>query len=282
MALYSVVFSRYGRRCLLLAVGLMLAAGLVPGRAAAQDASTLDHIRQSGVLRVGTGIYPPYTIQQPDGSVTGIEASLLEKLAKRLHAKLQYIVVGFDIIAAGIDTNKYDMTSGLLQSEGRMKVVEYASVPIYTVGQVWMVRSDNPKHFHTLADLNKPDTKIVVTTGGFDEIATTKYIPEAGRKSIPGVSIPQVVAEVISRRVDACGLETPVNTALYKGQYGDQIAFIPDTGHPVTEVPASWTFKKGDEKFHKYLNNFLGEQVKNGTLGQLKTKFLKAEYILQQ
>jgi ABC-type amino acid transport substrate-binding protein len=90
------------------------------------------------------------------------------------------------------------------------------------------------------------------------------------------------VTEVLSGRVDASGLETPVNTALYKEQHGGEIKFIPDVDHPVTEVPSSWTLKKGDAEFQKYVSDFLAEQVANGFMDELKAKYLKPEFILQQ
>jgi ABC-type amino acid transport substrate-binding protein len=256
-------------------------AALLLGTATAQASETLDHIKASGELRVGTGIYPPYTIQRPDGSITGLEAELFERLAKELGVKLRYIVVGWDIIAAGVGTGKYDMTTGLLVSEERAKVVDYATTSLYTVGQVWMVRSDNPK-VKSVEDLNSSNVTIVISTGGFEDVASQKFLPKATLKRVPGLTAAQEVAEVIARRVDAGPLETPLNTALYKQEYGDQITFFPDVGHPAFQTPASWTLKKGDTEFKTYLSEFLARAFADGTMDKLKAKYLQKEYILPQ
>ena len=63
---------------------IFVGAALLLGAANAHASETLDRIKASGELRVGTGIYPPYTIQQPDGSIIGLEAELFERLAKEL------------------------------------------------------------------------------------------------------------------------------------------------------------------------------------------------------
>jgi ABC-type amino acid transport substrate-binding protein len=245
----------------------------------ASASETLDRIKSSGELRVGTGIYPPYTIQKPDGTITGLEAELLELLAKDLGVKLRYIPVGWDIIAAGVGTGKYDMTTGLLVSDERLKVVDYAKTPLYTVGQVWMVRSDNPKKLKTLDDLNSPDVTVIVTTGGYEDAATSKTLPKATMKRVPGINLAQQVIEVMAGRADACPVETPLNTALYKEEYGDQILFIPDINHPAIEVPSSWTLKKGDTEFQAYLTAFLDRVIADGTMATLKKKYLQKQYI---
>jgi polar amino acid transport system substrate-binding protein len=262
-------------------VAALIGVAFLLGAGNAQASETLDRIKSSGELRVGTGIYPPYTIQQPDGSIIGLEAELFERLAKELGVKLRYIVVGWDIIAAGVGTGKYDMTTGLLVSEERAKVVDYATTPLYSVGQVWMVRSDNPK-IKSFVDLNSPDVTIIISTGGYEDAATQKMLPKAKLKRVPGASVAQEVAEVMAGRVDANPLETPLNTALYKEEYGDQVTFYPDIGHPAIEVPSAWTLKKGDKEFQTYLSDFLARLIADGTMDSLKKKYLQKQYIQPQ
>lgn len=267
-------------RRLLSRLGMALAGAVLALGAATADASeTLDRIKSSGELRVGTGIYPPYTIQNPDGTITGLEAELFELLAKDLGVKLVYIPVGWDIIAAGVGTGKYDMTTGLLVSDERLKVVDYAKTPLYTVGQVWMVKADNPKNPQTLDDLNKSDITVIVTTGGYEDAATSKTLPNATIKRVPGINVAQQVLEVMAGRADACPVETPLNTALFQEEYGDQIRFIPDVDHPAIEVASSWTLKKGDTGFQDYLTAFLDKVIADGTMANLKAKYLQKQYI---
>lgn len=267
--------SRLTRIVLILGALLVVAVwGTVQG-----ETDTLARIKKSRELRIGTAVYPPYSIQKPDGSWIGIDIDLLKKLAEKLGAKPRFIVVGWDTIVAGIHTGKYDMTTALCKSEKRAQVVDYATTSLYAVGQVWAVRADNPKNLRTLEDLNRPEITVVTTVGGFDQIATQKYLPKATLKSVPGISIPQQVAEVIARRVDVAPVETPVNTALFKGEYGDQIRFIPDVDHPVTTIPVAWTFTKGDSKFQTHISEFLAEEIKNGSVAKINAQYMKPEFI---
>jgi ABC-type amino acid transport substrate-binding protein len=143
-----------------------------------------------------------------------------------------------------------------------------------------MVHSDNLKNFQTLEDFTKPEVTIVVTTGTFDEMVTSKFLPNATQKSMPGISKAQLVTEVLSSRVDACILETPDNTKLYKDQYGDEIKSIPDITEAVETENAGWALPKGDAEFQKYVSDFLAEQIKNGTMDSLIQTWVKPEYIL--
>lgn len=242
------------------------------------ETDTLAKIKKSGELRIGTGIYPPYSIQKPDGSLIGIDIELLKKLAEKLGAKPKFIVVGWDTIVAGIHTGKYDMTTALCKSEKRAQVVDYAATSLWEVGQVWAVRADNPKNLRTLDDLNRPEVTIVASVGGYDQIVTQELLPKATLKTIPGLAIPQQVAEVISRRVDGAPLETPVNTTVFKAQY-QELRFIPDADHPVRTIPGAWTFTKGDSKFQKYISEFLAEETANGTVAKLNAQYMKPEFI---
>jgi polar amino acid transport system substrate-binding protein len=241
---------------------------------------SLAAIKERGVIKIGVSLYVPSVIQAPDGSFSGFEIDLLNKLANQIGVTVEYIPVGFDILAAGLQTGKYDMTTAMLVSDERKQIVDFSTVSVAVLGQVWMVLTDNPKNFQTIEDLNKPEVKIVVTTGAFDETVTTKYIPKATQKSVPGIQIAQLVTEVISGQVDACTLETPVNTGLYKEQYGDLIKFIPDALHPVEVIGTNWAVPKGDTVLQTYISKFLQEQFDNGYMEELNAKYMTKKYLV--
>jgi ABC-type amino acid transport substrate-binding protein len=60
----------------------------------------------------------------------------LKKLDEQLGVKIEWTVVGYDIIAAGVKTGKYDMTTAIMEVDERKKIVDFSTTPLYAVGNV--------------------------------------------------------------------------------------------------------------------------------------------------
>lgn len=259
-------------------VGIMTAALLAAGLSLAQSKGVIARIKERGELRSAAGVYPPFVIRKPDGSYEGIDIDLTRKLAKSLGVKVSYVPQGWDTIVVGLTQGKYDLIPALCKTEERAKVIDY-SIPYFDLAGVYAVRKDNPKNVKTLADLNKPDITIVVPTGAWGEKVAKKYTPNAKIKPIPGATDPDLLQEVLSGRADAYPADTPVQAALIRAQHGDQITFIPDEAHAVEGTPVAYGLPKGDKDWQAYVNKFLENEKRSGTMATLFGKWLLPEYI---
>lgn len=263
----------------LLAVG---AGGAFAGSQSSSTASTasakdtLAAIKKRGVLNVGVGLYSPQSAQTPGGKLTGIDIDIINRYARSLGVKVKYTVVGYDIIVAGLQTGKWDMTTALITSPERKKVAAFSS-PTYTVDQLYFVRADSPHR--TLADLNKPSVTIINVVGSYDEQVREKYLPNSTSRAVAGMSQAQYIAEVISGRADAANVETPFTTLRMQKQFGNQIRFIPDVSNgakPLETSPVAYALSKGDLKFKRSMNTFLAKLRKAGTIDKIFKKHTNA------
>jgi cyclohexadienyl dehydratase len=246
--------------------------------ASAASPGAIEQIKKRGELRVGAGVYPPFVIRKPDGSYQGIDIDLTTKLAKGLGAKVTYVPQGWDTIVVGLQTGKYDMIPALCKTEARAKVIDY-SQPYFDLAGVYVVRSDNPKHPKTLADLDNPNMTVVTATGSWGETVAKKYTPKATIKAIPGANDPDLLAEVLSGRADAYPADTPVQAALIKSQHAGEVMFIPDEDHAVEGTPVAYGLPKGDKEWADYVNKFLTDEKSSGDMKSLFKKWLLPEFI---
>ena len=90
-----------------LVVALMAATG-----GAATAASCLENIRQSGTLRVGNGIMglKPFVWQKDDGTYTGFENEILERLVDKLGVdNYEYVVTEWTTLIPGLHAGRWDV-----------------------------------------------------------------------------------------------------------------------------------------------------------------------------
>lgn len=255
-----------------------MAAGSASGRVDASRAApdTLAAIKKRGVLRVGVGLYSPQAAQAPSGKLSGTDIDLLNRYAKQLGVKTEFTVVGFDVLVAGLQTKKWDVTTALITSEERKKVAWF-STPTYTVDQVYFVKADS--EYQTIADLNKPEVTIINTVGSYDEQVREKYLPKSTSRAVAGMTTAQQIAEVLSGRADAANVETPFTTLRMRNQFKDQIRFIPDItsgGKPLETSPVAFAIPKGDAALRRSLNAFLKGLRDAGTIDAIFTKYTKS------
>src|ERR1700690_895871 len=72
----------------------------------------LDSIRHDRVLRVGYGVYPPYTIEDPNTrEVSGFSASVIAEIAKELGCRVEWHRLSWDTMSADLKRGVFDVIS---------------------------------------------------------------------------------------------------------------------------------------------------------------------------
>ena len=239
----------------------------------AADAFTgrLAEVLERGTLRVGVAFYAPTSIETPEGDIKGVDIDVARMFAELLGVEVEYIPVGWDVIAAGIQSDRYDMTVSLVESEEREQVLDFSD-PLYTVDQLFMVRADSS--FMTLEDLNDPDVTAVVGAGSFGETVVDTWIPNATKRILTGITNVQQLAEVLTRRSDVMIIETPFTTRRVRNRYGDEVRFIPDENDPLQSDPVAYGIPDGDTEFAEVIDAFLATIRDDGTIDALFDKYV--------
>ncbi|MFI6230935.1 substrate-binding periplasmic protein [Micromonospora echinospora] len=105
------------RRTVCALAGVVLLLVVVSGCRWPRDVgTTLDDVR-GGVLRVGVSEAPPWTRVADDGTVTGAEARLVQRLAERLDARVEWYPGSESTLMAALKDRVLDLVVGGLDAK---------------------------------------------------------------------------------------------------------------------------------------------------------------------
>ena len=119
---------------------VVLLAILCPLLSFSVNANDLDAVVKAKKLRVAVDTtYPPMEFEANDGKIIGLDVDLARAIAKELKVDVEFIVMPWDGILAGLQSNRYDviMSSMNITPERSQQVnfVQYMSM-----GQVFVVK----------------------------------------------------------------------------------------------------------------------------------------------
>ena len=270
-----------------LAVTVLLTVSLTAANAGVDapppgKSPTLDRIREQKVLRAGIGISLPWLGQNPKTSqYFGPAIELGERIAKTLGVKLELLPSTWDVIIAGLQSNKTDLLlAPLFATEKRRQVVDFVNWT--EAGTCYAVLKDNSK-VNTLEDLDQPIVSTALWKGTGTEHA---FVAKYKKAKIDSVVMPVTGAnrleDVLAKRVDAATLDSP-RAHLVVHQY-PQLKIIPGgpdacIKNPDIPIPIGMAFNYGDPELKKFLEAVVAD-MQNDLRASLQ-KHSQLEFMLQ-
>ncbi|MFN8590624.1 MAG: transporter substrate-binding domain-containing protein [Thermomicrobiales bacterium] len=230
------------------------------------QSATIDKIRKNGKLRVGVAVAAPWLLQDPSTKkYYGPAVDLVERIGAEIGVPVEYIDSGWDVIVAGLQADKFDLTAApLFATPARMEVIDFVN---YTsAGTCYFAKKDNAK-VNSLEDLNKSDVTIVTFTGTGTEEGIRKTYPNATINSIvqpPGGQPP--IEDVLSGRADVGPFDSPLAIFL-AAQYPD-LKILPQDpeyciAHADIPFPIGMGFNKNDPAFTAFLQSVVDAMQKD-------------------
>ena len=89
-------------------------------------ADTLDNIKSTGIMKVGTdATYPPFEyVDDKTHEIIGFDIDLVSAICSDLGVKPEFTVVPFDAIISGLNSGKYDcLISSMTITQERAQAV---------------------------------------------------------------------------------------------------------------------------------------------------------------
>ncbi|WP_316232812.1 transporter substrate-binding domain-containing protein [Bradyrhizobium sp. SZCCHNPS2010] len=147
------------------------AACLLSVPASAEPASRLDEIIQRGTLRVGmTGDYRPFTyLDKTTGQFTGFDVDMADALGKALGVKVEFVPTAWPQMMKDFEADKFDIAMGGVSITLDRQKKGLFSTPIMREGKTPIARCADTGKYQTLADIDKPGTRVIVNPGGTNE-----------------------------------------------------------------------------------------------------------------
>ena len=125
---------------------------------------------KAGVLKVCTpGDYRPFSFAVSDGVYEGLDIDLMQSLAASLGVKVEYVKTTWANMMPDFVAGKCDIAvGGISVTLERQKQASF-SMPYMVNGKTPLVRCADVKRFQTIADIDKPDVRVVANVGGSNE-----------------------------------------------------------------------------------------------------------------
>jgi cyclohexadienyl dehydratase len=148
-----------------LAIGAVFAMATLPAQA-----STIDDVIQSKTLRVCTpGDYKPFSFALTDGTYEGLDIDLMKSLADSLGAKVEFVKTTWANMLGDFTGGKCDVAvGGISVTLERQKKVSFSTAYMVN-GKTPLVRCADVKRFQSVADIDKPEVKVIANPGGSNE-----------------------------------------------------------------------------------------------------------------
>ena len=253
--------------CLLL-MGVLMLTGI---RA---EAGHLEEIAARGTIRIGTtGDYIPMSYLNPQtGEYEGIDAELSKIIADSLGVKIQYVPTTWPTLAADTQAGKFDIAlCGISRNYNRAKTMAMSDAYGEGIfGKTILCRAKDAKRFQSLADIDRPEVRVMINPGGTNEKFAHANLKQAQIIVYnDNADIPRQIAE---GRADIMITET-VEAAHYVCM--DKRLAAPLKDKPFTRHSCGILMEKGDQEWLNYINFVLAELRMDGTLANLEEKYLK-------
>lgn len=238
------------------------------GKADTTAAATLESVKASGKLRIGTeGTYAPFTYHDAAGKLTGFDVDIATEVSKRLGVQPEFIETQWDGMFAGLNSKRFDTVFNEVSIDDDRKQKYDFSDPYIASKAVLIVSEDNTD-IKKFADLKGKKAGQSLTSN------LTQIAKNNGAEIVAVEGFNQAIDLLTSKRVDAT-----VNDGL---SYLDLKKQKPDA--PIKKVDessdASYSaavFNKGSEDLIKEVNKALADMKADGTYLKISEKYFGAD-----
>ena len=228
-------------------------------------------IVERGVLIVGTtGDYRPLSFCEADGRYWGFGIEVAQAIARYLGVKTEFVKTSWPTLTADVlaEPQTFDLAiGGITITDARMETM-LMSEGYLANGKTILCRASEADRFRSLADIDKPEVRVMVNPGGLNEkfakerLTQTTIIVHQKNEEIPSL-----VAEG-----EADVMITEITEAPYYVQTDTRLA-APLLNEPFTHGEIGVLMQKGQEDLMEMVNNAIRQMKSDGTLHHLHEKY---------
>lgn len=133
--------------------------------------SRLDDIIKRGTVRVGmTGDYMPFSsFDKQTSSFRGFDVDMAEALGKALGVKVEYVHTAWPKLMADFEADNFDVAMGGVSITLDRQKKGLFTTPIMREGKTPIARCADKDKFASIAEIDKPGTRVIVNPGGTNE-----------------------------------------------------------------------------------------------------------------
>jgi len=167
--------------------------------------TTLERIREEGVVRVGYANEAPYAYLDSDsdsllGEAPAVARLILQELGVN---EIEGVLAEFGALIPGLKAGRFDIiAAGMYVQPRRCGEVAF-SEPSYCIGEAFMVGAGNPLDLHSYGDVAGHPSATLGVVAGAVELGYARELGIPDDRIVVFPDAPSAVAGVQSGRVDA-------------------------------------------------------------------------------
>ncbi|BDT90430.1 cyclohexadienyl dehydratase [Nocardia sputorum] len=159
-------------------IGAVLAAGWTALVAAAIPA--VAEPETSSALRACTpGDYPPYSIRDDAGGYRGVDVDLARGFAALLGRPIEFVPVTWATLPTDFAERNCDVAAGGISDLPSRRAFADFSIAYGTDGKAPVTHRASGAAYSTVAEINRPDVRVIANRGGTNEDFARKNFPAA-------------------------------------------------------------------------------------------------------
>ena len=232
---------------------------------------TVTRIQERGQLLVGTtGDYRPLSCREADGNYWGFGIEMAEKIAERIGVGIAFVQTSWPTLTGDVqnEPQTFDLAIGGITITDTRKETMLMSDGYLANGKTILCRSSEADRYQSLADIDKPEVRVMVNPGGLNEKFANENLTHATiivyQKN---EEIPNQVAEG-----NADVMITEITEAPWYVQNDPRLA-APLLSKPFTHGEIGVLMRKGQDDLLQIVNNSIRQMKSDGTLRSLHVKY---------
>ena len=232
---------------------------------------TVQRIRERGKLLVGTtGDYRPLSYREADGNYWGFGIEMAEKIAERIGVGIEYVHTSWPTLTADVqaEPQTFDFAIGGITITDARKETMLMSDGYLANGKTILCRTSDAAHYQSLADIDKPEVRVMVNPGGLNEKFANQNLTHA--TIIVYQKNEEIPNQVAEGHADV--MITEITEAPWYIQNDPRLA-APLLNTPFTHGEIGVLMRKGQDDLLQMVNNAIRKMKSDGTLRRLHEKY---------
>ena len=232
---------------------------------------TVERIEQRGKILIGTtGDYRPLSFREPDGTYWGFGIEMAKKIAGHLKVNIGFMPTSWPTLTADVmaEPQMFDLAIGGITITEARRATMLMSDGYLVNGKTILCRASEADRYRSLADLDKPEVRVMVNPGGLNEKFANENLTHATIIVYDkNEEIPTRVAEGM-----ADVMITEITEAPYYVQTDPRLA-APLLKKPFTRGEIGVLMRKGQEDLLAHVNAVIRQMKADGSLRRLHEKY---------
>ena len=233
---------------------------------------TIAKIVNRDTLYIGTtGDYRPLTFREPStGEHWGFAIELTQEIAGKIGVPIVFVGTSWPTLTSDVlaEPQMFDFAiGGITITDARRETMDMSDGYLGN-GKTILCRTTEAERYQSLADIDKPEVRVMVNPGGLNEKFANENLTQATIIVHPrNEEIPSLIAEG-----QADIMITEITEAPYYVKTDSRLA-APLLNEPFTRGQIGVLMRKGQEDLLQMINNIIRQLKEDNTLRHLHEKY---------